>query len=439
MYPASRNETIFSGIFSFLFGSLLGFALIKFGNPVVLDDPAVGMLQLPSALEPNSPTNLRYWLLGILALCGLVVARCDKKLIRWFVFLPLLWLGWQFISATQTIDTGLTRATLKHFSCCAICFYLGLFSLSRVRNPVFFWLPITACFVWVLIFGAQQHFGGLADSRKYFYLYLYPTLTGIPPDFLKKISSDRIFSTLFYPNALAGVILLLLPGVLGSVWLLEKRLSAISRGVLATIVGLLACGCLFWSGSKAGWLIALGVGVVFLFRTSIQQKMKFCVIGVLLVSGLVGFFLKYADYFEKKVNSAGARMDYWRAAVETTKSKPLLGSGPGTFWRSYQSVKNPESEMARLAHNDYLQQASDSGLAGFLLYTVFIITALWKTFPKHGNISFRFLTWLGLLGWALQSFVEFGLYIPAMSWTVFALMGWLLAERNAMDNETTNI
>jgi hypothetical protein len=39
----------------------------------------------------------------------------------------------------------------------------------------------------------------------------------------------------------------------------------------------------------------------------------------------------------------------------------------------------------------------------------------------------RFGVWLGLLGWALQGFFEFGLYIPALAWSGFALMGWLLA------------
>lgn len=45
-----------------------------------------------------------------------------------------------------------------------------------------------------------------------------------------------------------------------------------------------------------------------------------------------------------------------------------------------------------------------------------------------------FSVWLGLLGWALQSFVEFGLYIPALAWTAFFLFGWLWAvARNGFD------
>jgi hypothetical protein len=36
--------------------------------------------------------------------------------------------------------------------------------------------------------------------------------------------------------------------------------------------------------------------------------------------------------------------------------------------------------------------------------------------------------WLGLVGWALQSFIEFGLYIPAVAWVAFGLLGWLLGQ-----------
>jgi hypothetical protein len=36
--------------------------------------------------------------------------------------------------------------------------------------------------------------------------------------------------------------------------------------------------------------------------------------------------------------------------------------------------------------------------------------------------------WLGVLGWALQGVIEFGLYIPALAWPAFAFLGWLLGR-----------
>jgi len=108
--------------------------------------------------------------------------------------------------------------------------------------------------------------------------------------------------------------------------------------------------------------------------------------------------------------------------------------------------------MARLAHNDYLEQATDAGLPAFILYVTSIVGCLVWSFPKDRGTGNRpcpangksqqiaygeedkraeawvtFSIWLGLLGWSLQSLFEFGLYIPALAWPAFALLGWLLA------------
>jgi O-antigen ligase len=125
-----------------------------------------------------------------------------------------------------------------------------------------------------------------------------------------------------------------------------------------------------------------------------------------------------------------ARFDYWRAAGQTIAAKPILGSGPGTFGEAYKAVKKPESEMARLAHNDYLQQASDSGLLGGAIYIVWICGMGYLGYlnANSGNNRTGFFAWLGVLGWVLQGITEFGLYIPALAWTAFSLAGALCGK-----------
>jgi hypothetical protein len=53
---------------------------------------------------------------------------------------------------------------------------------------------------------------------------------------------------------------------------------------------------------------------------------------------------------------------------------------------------------------------------------VTIVKRVWKT----GN-QFIFATFIGLLGWFVQGIGEFSLYIPALAWTAFILLGCLLA------------
>ena len=199
---------------------------------------------------------------------------------------------------------------------------------------------------------------------------------------------------------------------------------------------------------------------------------KIALLTAVLLVGLTGFLWKYSGFFQKGATSVSARFDYWRAALQTAKDHPLLGTGPGTFAIPYEKIKRPEAEMSRLVHNDYLEQASDSGIIGFLAYSSFIAAALALTFPKtpsqenglkkvlpplpnlnlNRNLnpklprqtgaaqhpvsscsqnSLTFAVWLGVLGWSLQGLLEFGLYIPALAWPAFALLGWLLGRKQA--------
>ena len=85
--------------------------------------------------------------------------------------------------------------------------------------------------------------------------------------------------------------------------------------------------------------------------------------------------------------------------------------------------------MARLAHNDYLEQFSDAGIPGGIFYAAWIVlalVALGKRIWKTGN-QISFAIFIGLLGWFVQGIGEFSLYIPALAWTAFTLLGCLLA------------
>jgi O-antigen ligase len=151
---------------------------------------------------------------------------------------------------------------------------------------------------------------------------------------------------------------------------------------------------------------------------------------VIIAGGLAAFGLRFHNYFAKGATSVGARFDYWRVAAEVAIIHPGVGSGPGTFQRPYWEMKKPESEMARLVHNDYLEQFSDSGFVGGMAYLLWIGLTLWvagKRIWATGDwLEFGILA--GLLGWFVQGFMEFSLYVPALAWTAFTLMGCMLVR-----------
>ncbi len=400
--PASRRRTEkTASLFAALVGLILMTALIKWGNPVILDDPSIPAERLSVLPDQEQPTNTRYLLVAVLGLCGIAIADWRIAVPRWLIVLPGFWLTWQFVAATESVDPASTRAALKHFTACVGFFYLGLFVVGRTRRALPLILPLIVGLLVALWAGVGQHYGDLAATRE-FYLKLYrgehppeiqqqhdsPEFRRLfhQPEFQKRLASTRIFGTLVYPNALATAIILLLPASLVTIHQLGRKLPFVAWGVLIGLVAYSGLACLLWSGSKSGWLIALVLGLI---------------------------------------ASVGARFDYWKAALQIAIANPVLGTGPGTFSVPYARLKAPNSEMAKLVHNDYLEQASDSGFVGFVSYFAWIFGSLAILYRKLNGDPITFSIWLGLLGWALECLVEFALYIPALAWPAFTLTGWL--------------
>lgn len=427
-HGTEAGDSLWHKLFAVLAGGLLGLALLKFGNPIIFDKLIGRPNDMWEILFQPWPITWGYALLGILVLLSLKTVRFKSTAPSWLVFLPIAWLIWQCLAGLGTIEPTLTRPTLIHFASCVLWFYFGLFGLGNLRQMIFFWLPAIMSFILVLWIGFEQHYGGLEATRRFF--YEQPDWQKYPPEYLKRMASDRIFSTLVYPNALAGAILLYLPASLASIWVFAHRLPRLSRCVVTGLVAYLGLACLFWSGSKAGWLIALLMTVVLMGQVPFPKKAKIGIAAIICAIGLIAFSAKFAGYFQKGATSVVARLDYWRAAVTVARQNLVLGSGPGTFSINYAKLKPPQAEMARLVHNDYLEQASDSGLIGMALYVSFLLGSIQFLYRKRRMelAVFWFPTWLGLLGWALHSFVEFPLYIPGLAWPAFALLGSLIGS-----------
>lgn len=429
--PKERLRRLWGGLLGVFFAA----CIVKFGNPAILDDPAVPIRGLTSAIDAEPATNLRYYGLAAIGLLGFALLRRPKGVPAWVLLLPLLWLGWQGIASVHTVDRNLTIATLKHFTGCVVCFYLGLTVLAVIPRPQLFWAGLLVGFLYTLFVGWDQHWRGLEAMRQYFLVYTLPKIPNPSPELLKRINSKRIFGTFVYANALAGAILLLLPVLCGALWHQFHSNRRWNR-LGALFLTLISLPCLYWTGSKAGWLIALGMVVVMVLVSSrVQRWMRWTLVVLILCGGMAGFFLRFAGYFERGATSVSARFQYWEAAKTAFVSSPWVGTGPGTFGAVFRRIKPPEAEMAQLTHNDYLEQASDSGLPGALFYTLLWLGSLGLLFRGSLGSGERRWVWLGLFGWVVHGSVEFALYIPGSAWPAFALLGWLWGtHRNAVDN-----
>ncbi len=467
-------------LYALAFGLFLGLCIWKFGNPVILDHKITAPATPAEFL--NEPWSLHWatWILLPLVGLGALLALTQKSSNatrwgetpgeplsskgnggsrgrsphqKWLWLLPLAWLGWQFISATQTVDVDLTRATLWQFSGCVACYFLG--ALVFAQNKLWRWLlpGLLAAFTFCLVRGIDQRVFEFPQDRQALIEGERAGWTNFPPGtvaqmkadniiittngaevanpaILEKFKKGRVSGTLVYPNALAGIILLLWPVSLALVFGATKNLRPIIRLAAIALTIFLGGAALFWSGSKLGWLIGLGIAGLYLLRRDWSRKLKFTAVAAVLILGLGIFAVRFHHYFATGAHSVGARFDYWQAAVRTTATHPVFGTGPGTFQRPYAEIKSPESEMARLTHNDYLEQFSDSGIVGGLAYAAWIFLALAVVVKKFWRSSDAFTVAIlaGLLGWFTQGLGEFGLFIPALAWPAFTLLGCLISE-----------
>ena len=457
-------------IYTLAFGLFLGLCIWKFGNPVILDHKIPVPTTPTELLNEPWPLHWANWILLPLAIIGGLLAfkqrsheHSDQSEVAGtaichlpsiiLCFLPLAWLGWQFLAATQTVDATLTRVTLWQFSGCVACYFLG--ALVFARNDLWRWLlpGLLAAFTFCLVRGIDQHvfefpqnYQMLVDGQRGGWTN-FPSTTiaemktdGVilttngmdvaNPVILEKFKKGRVAGTLVYPNALAGIILLLWPLSLSLAFGATEKLKPWLRLAAIGLTIFLGGAALFWSGSKLGWLIGMVIAGLFLLRLDWSKKLKLLAVSVVLVAGLGAFTIRFQNYFSAGATSVGARFDYWRAAIQTTTAQPVFGSGPGTFQRPYARIKSPTAEMARLTHNDYLEQFSDSGIIGGLIYLTWILLALATVARKSGltGDSFFFCVYLGLLGWFGQGLGEFGLFIPGLAWVAFTLLGYLIGQ-----------
>ncbi len=452
-------------LYAFAFGLFLGLCIWKFGNPVILDGKIIPPVSFGDFWNDPWPTH---WVNGIflpLALIGAAIAF-SKQLrwpeIKWLWLLPLLWFGWQLFSATKTVDANLTAATLWQFFGCVACYFLGAFLFGRERPLRWLLIGVLAAFTFCLVRAADQRLFEFPQNRQILVEGEQTSWTNFTsetilemksdnsiittngmdianPAFLKKLAGGRVNGTLVYPNALAGAVLLLFPISLVLAFNGTKRLRPAIRTIVIALTIFLGTAGFFWTGSKLGCLIAIAAGGTYLFRLKWRVRFKWAVLTIFLLVGLGVFVVRFHNYFAAGATSAGARLDYWRAAAQTTITHPLLGTGPGTFQRPYAQLKSPTAEMARLTHNDYLEQFSDSGIAGGIFYGTWIILSFVTISRRVWNFGspMAFAIFIGLLGWSVQGIGEFGLYVPALAWTAFTLLGCLLGlVGNQIDKAT---
>ena len=106
--------------------------------------------------------------------------------------------------------------------------------------------------------------------------------------------------------------------------------------------------------------------------------------------------------------------------IELVKQYPYSGTGAGSFYSSFYSVKGPDIHtFYDFAHNDYLQFAIEYGVPTTLLLGFMVLWSFW-----HAQIALRkrhrslmrgmaFASMMAIIGNLLHATVDYPLQIPA--------------------------
>jgi O-antigen ligase len=408
--------------------ALLAFlAPLKFGMPVVSQSLLVPPQELFEWVFSSWPNQLAT-MFTFAAVLWLVLdenrlrARVDLQFA-----LPVLFLATQAATTMGSIAPQTSVDTLLHFAACALLFYAAAWYVRDGAAAVRIFGGIGLAVFLIIILALEQRYGGLQQTRDFAALYL--DLAAAPPDLLLRMTTNRVFATFVYPNALAGFLVLAFAPTLAWIWVRARNWDArVKWGTLTIMAGLMVF-CLTLTGSRGGYIAFVAMVLAgLLCLVPKGSRRAGWVIGALVTLALVFVLAQRGGLISKGTESVQSRRDYWRGAVAITRDHPWLGTGPGTFGSIYPQYKTAASEEAQMVHNNFLQMWSDSGVLAFLVFALIWLVAIRDSFElarrRYGDAA-AIAICAALSGWVVHALVDFDLYVPGVAIPAFLILGTL--------------
>ena len=204
-------------------------------------------------------------------------------------------------------------------------------------------------------------------------------------------SSGRLstYGTMFDPNDIAYVLVSLFP--LSLFYLAHKE--GFLKKIIAIAAMASAVGVILLTGSRGGFISLAFVALFLLFTNmgGIKKSHK-----VLFLAAMVVVVVFYSDRinFERystmfsieedyNVTDEFGRLQIWSRAFQLIRSNPFTGVGANCFSMAigYLREEMHLTPKWQVAHNSYIQVATEIGLIGFFFFASLIVGGL-RTFSK---------------------------------------------------------
>ena len=340
------------------------------------------------------------------------------------IALAAMLLGSRYFRSKQEITILLTTMTANG---CAISFFgiIHKFTTDPL-NPLMFWYHKVAL--------GGAHFGPFVNRNNAcgYLLICLAAATGLLPIMLAK--TDQTARTVVNKGVPIW------RQILNHMAEFLADLNAKKLAVLLAIV-LIGTGVIV-SLSRGGTVAMLFGGVVSLFAFGMARQPKnsmFVFIPLLLLTGLLIGFYAVGDQIVERFESVDTididsdlRITQWKSTWPATSEFGILGSGLGTYrgvHRSYSQI--PEIVVFHYAENQFFQGLVEAGWVG-----LFIFLSAWGLAYKSADLLLKrgqspTSIAVGLMGvflissQAVASFFDFGFYIPANTFGLSVVLGFL--------------
>jgi O-antigen ligase len=323
-----------------------------------------------------------------------------------------------------------------------IFFFIVILSSSFAFNPAYSWKNIDVVINWLVLYYLIIT---IINTEKKFFLFMILFLlvnfkmsqhgfrtfamrgfsftswgTGGAPGWFQNSGEFGIQMTIFVPIVTAFI----LP--LRASWSRIKKIFF----YLMPITGIFSIAA---SSSRGAQLAICAVGIWFILksRAGIKAVLGIAIAGWLLYSILPPEMFDRYDTMGKDDTSL-ERLSHWKFGMDVIHEYPYLGIGYNN-WLDYCNFANPEGlepkNRCRLAHNTYIETASEIGIPAFIIMIIMILLLFWinlKTRKQAKRTKNNFLFYMshgldgGLVGYLVSSFFISVLFYPFI-WVQLAI------------------
>ncbi len=411
-----------------------GSYLLQWAEPI-----GVLLIALVLVLAPLVSTTLvgvlliaggGYW--GLLTLSDREIIAVTPIHILVFLYWGIATISVAFSPVPQAAFQGWIRLTL----------YLVWFALCAriLRSPALRNWSITAFLLTSLlvsVYGIRQEFFGVEQLA-----------TWNDPDSVLA-ESTRVYSYLGNPNLLAGYLISAIALSLAAFWVWQTWMQ---KGLAVTAL-IVNTSCLYFTGSRGGWIALMGLTVTFLlliyywYRQNLPPFWRtwllpivFVVLGGLLfaaISFVEPLRLRVMSIFAGREDSSNNfRLTVWYSVIDMIRDYPWLGIGPGhdAFNQVYPFYQRPNYN-ALSAYSIYLENLVEMGMIGFTTFIGVLVSIAYEGWQKLTSLKAlknREGLWLigaisAIVGMLTHGLVDTVWYRPEVS-TLWWLMVAIIAS-----------